>query len=1005
MRRFLACVMAIALVVGLAPAAALADEARSGANALSADGGSMLKAQAHDYSFDNPGIQQGIAGVQQISAESIGIGGGGAVFAPAISPHDQNTFITGCDMGGVYVTHNAGGSWTRHEACGQTMNAVAFDPTRPGYVYAGSSGLARSRDNGDTWELLWPKAESVLGDPSRYEAIRHYYYNTGNWDATSTVKAIAVDPDAPTHLYVLAASYLADYGWNLGLELYQSLDDGATFTRIGIAPFEARGIDANFEDPRVIVRDGVPFAFTQTGVYRPGAGNTLDCVRAYDGAAEAGGVRRYSLVSADLMSDGRIAVAEALDEPPASGMYRPRTSLRLFNLQGDGTLTVSEDLTSELGVATDDFPLVCDRYGGSAFSVGISRVRASGNRLYFINASTQEGISSIIYLLGLCDLGKASGQRMRWVYGFPLWNDFWKNDDRPFDEYDVVDRGHSDTFYQHYGLATDPNNPKAFLLGTAGGCFYSEDCDFRRASGGNWPSNRSNIRQLYTKSPASGEFATTGINEQTTYGLRQDPFDPNHLSLLYTDVGLWSSGNGGESWSRNDTASVLSGNVYDLAYDQRIEGLAYAAWSAQHDAPYQKEFATYGARGGFARSADGGATWSNAGTGLPDQLVPMRMAVVYPTSVAPQSMEANHVVQADDAADENRTVWLATFGRGFWRSGDGGQSFTEANAGVSKTSDNLILGADIVASADDAHVFALTTRDSTAQGTTPGGSHGRVYEWDAAAGTWRALLWPAGSEVECPKTLFWDEASSTLYVSCVAAFDRTTGDIGYVNFGGGLFTYKPGDASLAAVDAGSSVVGDTCSVEGCTADSAGNLFVSDLRGNVFLRKAGETAFAKLYSDFHIVSKDVQLVSQSTGANGAQDDILALPTFGGGLLRLNVSIAPSNEDNGGNGKQDDQNGNASGGNGDANAAGYGTEGDETIGGGRDTSTGNGNGIATRSPQVAAQTASQAAAPSNSRAASATRSTAPPATGDPFVPALPMLLAIAAATCTAIARLKT
>ena len=43
---------------------------------------------------------------------SVGLGGGGAMFAPAISPHDPNLLFVGCDMGGVYRSADGGESWT-----------------------------------------------------------------------------------------------------------------------------------------------------------------------------------------------------------------------------------------------------------------------------------------------------------------------------------------------------------------------------------------------------------------------------------------------------------------------------------------------------------------------------------------------------------------------------------------------------------------------------------------------------------------------------------------------------------------------------------------------------------------------------------------------------------------------------------------------------------------------------------------------------------------------------
>src|SRR5436190_1966372 len=41
---------------------------------------------------------------------SVGLGGGGAMFAPAISPHDSNLLFVGCDMGGIIGASTAAGA-------------------------------------------------------------------------------------------------------------------------------------------------------------------------------------------------------------------------------------------------------------------------------------------------------------------------------------------------------------------------------------------------------------------------------------------------------------------------------------------------------------------------------------------------------------------------------------------------------------------------------------------------------------------------------------------------------------------------------------------------------------------------------------------------------------------------------------------------------------------------------------------------------------------------------
>ncbi len=43
--------------------------------------------------------------------EKVGPGGGGAMFNPAVSPHNADYAYVACDMTGSYVTYNGGLSW------------------------------------------------------------------------------------------------------------------------------------------------------------------------------------------------------------------------------------------------------------------------------------------------------------------------------------------------------------------------------------------------------------------------------------------------------------------------------------------------------------------------------------------------------------------------------------------------------------------------------------------------------------------------------------------------------------------------------------------------------------------------------------------------------------------------------------------------------------------------------------------------------------------------------
>ncbi len=79
----------------------------------------------------------------------IGPGGGGAMFHPTISPHDPNIALVSCDMTGSYITRDGGKSWRMFNLRG-VVQFFVFVPLDKNVIYAQSSGLWRSQDEGRT---------------------------------------------------------------------------------------------------------------------------------------------------------------------------------------------------------------------------------------------------------------------------------------------------------------------------------------------------------------------------------------------------------------------------------------------------------------------------------------------------------------------------------------------------------------------------------------------------------------------------------------------------------------------------------------------------------------------------------------------------------------------------------------------------------------------------------------------------------------------------------------
>ena len=162
----------------------------------------------------------------------IGPGGGGAMFNPTISPHDANTVLVSCDMTGSYITHDGGRSWRMFNLRG-VVNFFVFDPSDPKTIYAHATGLWRSTDGGEKWDLVYPSPTSVKGvkmssDHSDEQIL-------ADPDPLNEIGALAVDPSDSKILYAAA-------GTKESPALFVSHDYGKTWQKQASLPDVPRRI-------------------------------------------------------------------------------------------------------------------------------------------------------------------------------------------------------------------------------------------------------------------------------------------------------------------------------------------------------------------------------------------------------------------------------------------------------------------------------------------------------------------------------------------------------------------------------------------------------------------------------------------------------------------------------------------------------------------------------------------------------------------------------------------
>jgi photosystem II stability/assembly factor-like uncharacterized protein len=159
-------------------------------------------------------------------------GGGGLTFAPLINPYDSDNLVVCCDMGGVYITQNAGEDFS-FRYLGSVMYADCFADENT--LYIGGNALFKSIDKGDTFTRIFPKNVSDIS----YRGVmsQAFYENSEGYNAYEFIRAIAVSPDDSNALFVMSRS---DYSGSA--TLYYSDDAGESFRVAGNFTLPTDGI-------------------------------------------------------------------------------------------------------------------------------------------------------------------------------------------------------------------------------------------------------------------------------------------------------------------------------------------------------------------------------------------------------------------------------------------------------------------------------------------------------------------------------------------------------------------------------------------------------------------------------------------------------------------------------------------------------------------------------------------------------------------------------------------
>ncbi len=527
-----------------------------------------LAGAAGDYAQRRPSSPA--AAPRQDAWTVLGMGGGGSMQRPTVSPHDPARVLVSCDMTGAYISNDAGESWRMFNLRG-SVRFFAFDPGEPDTIYAKTFGLYRSTDGGITWHLVHPAPDNITGIAlTNDHAGERWLLKEG---PEEEITALAVDPDDSHKLYAAIARRWGEH--EAGFVI--SRDHGATWQTAADLPDTARLI---LVDPGSPETDRTIYVVRGSGVSVLQRGSVT-----HRHGPE--GVSRFASITGGFDS--------GTGQPIIYGTYLPEE--RVFGAPRPSGIFVTRDG----GRSWRNAALEDEAVQEGTLELSTGAVAACFNRAetaYVAASVMQDGRLTASNVARTDDGGRS--------WRFVEHHSFRRNPAAALA-----------WFYPTYSfgrrvapreLGVDPADPDTV---------YGTDLatTLRSSDGG------SSWFKCYTRINEDATVTTRGLDVTTCYGYHFDPFDGDRHFITYTDVGLFRSEDGGTSWiiSTEGIPYHWRNTTYWVEFDPAVEGLMWGVFARNHDLPRPKMWRTLDPAdylGGVATSRDGGRTWQVTNSGM-----------------------------------------------------------------------------------------------------------------------------------------------------------------------------------------------------------------------------------------------------------------------------------------------------------------------------------------------------------------------------------------------------
>lgn len=686
----------------------------------------------------------------------IGPGGGGSTFIPTFSYANTDKFLIRCDMTGAYLTNDGGDSYAQINYPNGSYS-FAYDPLDSNTVYIGSRALNKSSDGGKTWDRIYPFKDDIIketfiGDHADFTIItkENSVYNIMGENAKTihggypVVKNIKVDPNDNNQIYFSLHNYF-----------FYTQDGGKSWNRI---KFE-NNIDFIYTNTTSLKQE--VYAFTSTDV------NVIDKTTwtASSLSFPTQMQPAFSITGGTIKEDGNtIFYALHNDE-----------SLKVHGGESPTTLWVSRDMGKNWEQNTED--MIMNTQNPIPTYSMLSAAENDAAHVYLVASSYQEKKTD-------ARLPARQGTFSHWFGAFKSadagksWEWVWKSGggsgkygvldgtDAPNIKDAWVQKAFGSDFIRLIDVGVAPNNGNVAIV-----------TDWYRSmktidGGKTWTA-------IYSTGQPDGSYISNGLDVTTVYGVHFDPFDKEHIAISYTDIGYHHSYDGGKSWSRSTEGIPVEwrNTCYWMEFDPDVKDKIFAVWSGLHDFPRGKmtrnpNWTEYG-RGGVAVSLDGGKSWTPTVEGMG-----------FDTPSTSIVLDKNSPVG-------NRTLYVAAYGKGVFKSTDDGRTWELRNNGLGGS-----MAAFELTIQPDGTLFLVTSPTPQHKNGQQGREvfMGAVYKSTDGADSWGKL--DVGNKVLFPNGLAYDpENLNRLYLGAWS-------DIYLSDLIGGEFAEETGGNDRLDLDGG-----------------------------------------------------------------------------------------------------------------------------------------------------------------------------------------------------------